>query len=342
VAKKTEKKKKTTGNKPPRTTGARAILCKSDEQWHAERAKGIGSSEVAALSDDKDRFSTELELWTKKTGRSEGVTQNERMYWGLMHEPTVKREYVKRTGNKVFYRPRTIFVSKANPVFRVTPDGLLLGGDEDQKVSLQIKCTDSRKGWGEEGTDQIPLHIYYAAEWELGILGPEWVRCDFAVLFSGNEFKMYYANRNETIIKELQHRADTFWQNHVLKDVPPEVSEEPLEDPKVMAAAYPVETKKILTASADIKKVIAELETVISTKKGAADREELLKNKIREFVGNDMGVLAALGSGEEVTYRWQEAKTSNFDTKLFKEKYPDLHEKFLNRGVTRSLRRYGG
>lgn len=334
--------KKTTGNKPPRTSGARAILCKGDEQWHAQRALGIGSSEIAALSDDKDRYSTALELWTKKTGRSEGVTQNERMYWGLVHEPNVKREYVKRTGNKVFYRPRTIFISKANPIFRVTPDGLLLGGEKDRRVSLQIKCTDSRKGWGEEGTDQIPLHIHYAAQWELGILGPEWVRCDFAVLFSGNEFRMYYAERNQTIIRELQNRADTFWQMHVLTNTPPEMAEEKVEDPKVMAAAYPIETKKILTANKDIKKVIAELETVVSTKKGAVEKEEELKNKIREYVGNDMGVLAVLDDGEEITYRWQEAKTSAFDKKQFKIAHPAIHEEFTSRGTTRSLRRYSG
>ena len=325
----------------PCTSGARAILCESDEKWHAERAKGIGSSEIDALG-GKPKYDTALELWTKKTGKVEGTVQNEYMYWGLVHEPNVKREYVKRTGNKVFYRPRTLFVSKANSVFRVTPDGLLLGGDRHRKVSLQIKCTDVRKGWGEEGTDQIPMHIHYAAQWEMGILGPEWVRCDFAVLFSGNDFRMYYAERNDKVIKELQKRADTFWKRHVLTNKPPDLSEYVIEDPKVMAAAYPLETKKILTASDEIKDAVAELEIVCAAIKGSKEREEKLRNEIREFIGNNLGVLATLEDGEEVTYKWLESKTSPFGKKKFREAHPELYEKFVSRGITRSLRRYGG
>lgn len=157
-----------------RTADARLVLPASApaERWHAERLDGLGGSEIAAvlgLSPWESRFS----LWHRKAGLVGPQADSDRMAWGRFQEDSIARWWaaqnpewtVRRTG---MWRSNTREWQFANP------DRLALQGK--QVKGIEIKIAGSGDGWGEAGTDEIP--VYYRAQvlWYMDVLGlDEWI-----------------------------------------------------------------------------------------------------------------------------------------------------------------------
>lgn len=158
------------------------------DEWHAARANGIGGSEIAAvlgLSPHESRFS----LWHRKKGLIGPVEESPQMRWGKKHEPTICDEFAE-------LHPE--WVVHASPTYRsagrawqiANPDRLLYGaGSEEPSALLEAKTAYDDEGWGEEGTDQIP--VWYRAQclWYLDVLGVD--RCHVAVLIGLSDYREY-------------------------------------------------------------------------------------------------------------------------------------------------------
>jgi predicted phage-related endonuclease len=73
------------------------------KDFHGERAKGVGSSDIPTLAGLSRRYgSTSLTLWQQKTGRAEPWAGNNRTEWGHKLEGLVLREFlVSRYGEDV-------------------------------------------------------------------------------------------------------------------------------------------------------------------------------------------------------------------------------------------------
>lgn len=157
-----------------RTDEARLVLPASApaERWHAERLDGLGGSEIAAvlgLSPWDSRFS----LWHRKAGLASPQADSDRMAWGRFQEDSISRWWaaenldwtVRRTG---MWRHTIRGWQFANP------DRLALQGKRVR--GIEVKIAGSGEGWGEPGTDEIP--VYYRAQvlWYMDVLGlDEWI-----------------------------------------------------------------------------------------------------------------------------------------------------------------------
>lgn len=75
-------------------------------------------------------------------------------------------------------------------------------------------------GWGEAGTDQIPVH--YAAQVLHGLSVMRRKVCIVAALAGLDTMTFYRVERDEEAIADLRAAEVSFWQNHVLAGVPPE------------------------------------------------------------------------------------------------------------------------
>ena len=174
-------------------------------EWLAARTHGVGGSEIAAvmgLSPYESRFS----LWHRKQGMAGPVEESAPMYWGKRHEPTICAEFAKLHPEfSVDLSPT--FVSVERPEQIVNPDRLLRGEGGELEL-LEAKTSRDDEGWGEEGTDQIP--VWYRAQciWYLDALRAR--RCHVAVLIGLSDYREYLVEYDEADALAMRAAAAEF------------------------------------------------------------------------------------------------------------------------------------
>jgi putative phage-type endonuclease len=151
------------------------------EEWHAARRNGIGGSEIAAVlgvSPHESHFS----LWHRKQGLIAPVQESEEMYWGKVHEPGICRRFAELHPEHPLNVAPT-YAAAARRWQIANPDRIW-GPD-----LLEAKTARTADGWGEQGTDEIPVHYRAQCMQYLDVLQRR--RCWVAVLIAGSEFREY-------------------------------------------------------------------------------------------------------------------------------------------------------
>ncbi|MCR8574731.1 YqaJ viral recombinase family protein [Streptomyces sp. Isolate_219] len=151
------------------------------DEWHAARWRGIGGSEIAAvlgISPYESRFS----LWHRKQGLIEPVAESEEMYWGKVHEPGICARFAELHPEHPLNVAPT-YAAGARRWQIANPDRIW-GPD-----LLEAKTARTADGWGEPGTDEIPVHYRAQCLQYLDVLQRR--RCHLAVLIAGSEYREY-------------------------------------------------------------------------------------------------------------------------------------------------------
>jgi putative phage-type endonuclease len=188
-------------------------------EWHAARANGIGGSEIAAvvgLSPYESRFS----LWHRKKGLIGPVEETEQMYWGKVDEPGICQRFAElhpewRVAPAATYATADRPWQIANPDRRLEPEHPF-----DADELLEVKTSRDDEGWGEPGTDQIPVHYRCQCLWYMDVTGAR--RCHVAVRIAGCEYREYLVEYDAAEAQMLRDAGATFM--HDLKhDVRPDI-----------------------------------------------------------------------------------------------------------------------
>lgn len=74
--------------------------------------------------------------------------------------------------------------------------------------------------WGEAGSDEVPEHVCLQAHCHLMATDRE--ICHVPTFLGGRGFGYFFVKRDNKIVELIRREAIDFWENHVLKDVPPE------------------------------------------------------------------------------------------------------------------------
>ncbi|MFI1524973.1 YqaJ viral recombinase family protein [Streptomyces griseus] len=168
--------------------------------WHAARAAGIGGSEIAAvmgISPYESRFS----LWHRKQGLIAPVEESEEMFWGKVHEPAICERFDSLHPElRVAYSPT--YAAAGRPWQIANPDRLIVTDyiTGTPTAIVEAKTARDDHGWGNSGTDDIPVHYRAQALWYLDVLQVS--RCHVAVLIAGSEYREY-------VIDYSPHEAQT-------------------------------------------------------------------------------------------------------------------------------------
>ncbi len=176
------------------------------DQWHAARANGIGGSEIAAvlgLSPHESRFS----LWHRKKGLLGPVEETDVMYWGKKHEPTICQEFTDRHP-ELELRPSPTYAAAGHPAEIANPDRLVLDSEWRTVAIVEAKTSRDDEGWGEEGTDQIPVHYRAQCLWYLMILNVP--ICHVAVLIGLSDYREYIVKYDPAEAEQMRTAAAEF------------------------------------------------------------------------------------------------------------------------------------
>jgi putative phage-type endonuclease len=224
-----------------------------EADWLAARRKGIGASEIAAIM-GRSPYDSLFSLWWRKRMGWE-IPANNEMSTGTFLEPTIAGWFAKH-----YASPENLHIDTAGlyqhadrPWQMATPDrlvsaidncgGICDGGlvpDEDSTFFIEgfkpcsvcgrfkllrlLECkwvAFSWDGWGEEGTDDVPVHYRDQALWQLDVMGLDEV--DLCALGPGG-FRVYRVRRDEKELVGMRERGCRFMDS-LAAGTPPDVDE---------------------------------------------------------------------------------------------------------------------
>lgn len=220
------------------------------------------------------------------------------------------------------------FVDPAVPYFAAEIDYEILLDDIPDVVNVELKTVhpNASRDWGEEETDECPVHYAAQAAWGLGVTGRN--ACIVAALFGADELRTYQIVRDTETIDAMRAKARFFWEHHVLPGVPPEPQS--LRD---VDALYPGKETIIANADADIMQRILRFRVVASQQSALVAERELLEFEIKRYMG-DATILKGL-DGVENAVTWRRKESTRFDVGSFKNDYPKLYKQFSRPETTR-------
>ncbi|MBB6716226.1 YqaJ viral recombinase family protein [Clostridium gasigenes] len=306
------------------------------EQWHNQRSTTIGGSEIGAIA-GFSKYGSALTVFNDKLGLSEKFKGNIHTEFGIMMEPIIREWVMKKfkedTGiNLTTYEYPFMMKDKEITYLSANIDGIGVVEEDymykenidtgevayipkGEMFGLEIKTAGafSTKEWVDE---EIPSSYYTQMQFYMGITGLKYFLIIFLI---EKQLRWKVVPRHEEDIKALRQIGKDFWENNILKEIPP--------DPTGLEC----ETKEILA-----KQSITNGEVNINNDKltrylEIGEEEKALKKekeKIKQEVYLEMGNANKATDGlykasRNVSFR------ESVDNKLLKEKWPQTYAAIL-------------
>src|SRR5690606_3411152 len=245
------------------------------EQWLEERRKGIGGSDAAAIA-GLARYRSPIQVYMEKLGLIEPPEENEATYRGKKLAGIVAAALSMRTGLKV-RRRNAILQHPEYPCMLANVDRLIVGKNE----GLECKTTSAYRE-DEWKDDEIPWEYAIQCHHYMAVTGYSawWI----AVLIGGNKFVYKRIERDEEIIANLIKIESDFWNNHVVKRIPPDPdgSETSTEFVKSL---YPKSNGKALDLPSETAKWIEQYHEALEAEKEARERKNEAQNRLQMLLG---------------------------------------------------------
>jgi len=291
----------------------------TEEERLLFRKGGIGGSDIANISDKcSKKYHTKIDVYLDKINPSIEYTDNEYMYWGRELEALVAKKFELVTGKKV-QNNNSVLIDDEYPFFYANIDRKVIG----EKALLECKTTNAfmKSEWEH---DHIPDNYLLQLQWYLGVTGYD--KAYIACLIGGNEFVWKVCERNEELIKDIRQEAKHFWEEYVMKNVLPPVE---LGDEENLINIYePNPNEKDLSDILDTLNERARINGIISeTKEQLKPYEEHLKQldlEIKDYMqGYETGICNQYTVSNKIVI------SNRVDTKLLKEKYPEIAKEVM-------------
>jgi putative phage-type endonuclease len=286
-----------------------------------DRTKYLGGSDAAAAL-GLSIWKSPLAVWALKTGAiaEEDISERLPVKLGVRLEEAVAELFEEQTLKLVHRVNRTITHPKYD-FLRANIDRKVLKED----AILECKTTSAWKAKEWDG-EEVPREYVIQALHYLAVTGA--AKCYVAVLIGNQDFKIKTVERDEKVISDLIRREVHFWNEFVLKNVPPSAS---ASDKDTLSQLFPqADESKTIQLDSEASAI---LDTLEGMNKDAASLEKQIleqENILRQMLGD-----AEMGLARGWKVRWSNSKTRRFDTDAFKKEHADLYEQFRKENVAR-------
>jgi len=238
-----------------------------------ERNTYIGGSDVGAIL-GLSPYKSAYDVWKEKVSPpQEQEVLTEPMQWGIEMEDAILGKYLKTI--KASETPIKQFSAQDDtyPFLRGHIDAYF----PEQKKVIEIKRVYSKKGWGQEGSDEIPAHYLTQVAWYTMLTEAE---CADIVMFCklSDKSTVYTYQRNEALEASLKKKMVEFWKNHVEPQVPP-----PYQTQKdLIALFYPKEQS--VSATPEVIETLQKMKELKEQIGAAEEQYEQLKCEVMNFM----------------------------------------------------------
>jgi len=307
------------------------------EAWLTERKKGLGGTDIACImmagADTAEKvgsFEGSLfKLWSEKTGLYDTDDYDDAILMrGRVMEKYVCEFYELHLGEGCKLWEEGLTWHPSRPRIFGTPDRLV--EQNGVRFGMDAKTRRFRKGWGESRTTDVPLDVEIQMRVYMEIFdAPYW---DIATLFSLDDFRVYRIERDKELGQSILDVAEAWWDKHIDGEVPPDV-DATNACMKVLGSLNPrVKSEELRVATAAEKDLHEKILAVRAEYKELEQKKKELENLLRAKIGESAGIAGVA--------TWKAGKPRKiFDKDSFREKHPDLYQKFVNeKPSTRTLR----
>ena len=286
------------------------------------RKQGIGGSDASIIM-GLNPFKNQVELWEEKTGLRipPDLSDIEKILWGNLMEDVIAGEYARRTGKRVRNVNRT-YHHKDYPVLQGHIDKKI----EGENAGVEIKNVGLRqaKYWNK----RPPIYYEYQVLHYLAITGFDYF--DVVALVGDQELMIHTIERDEEKIDDLVQRELVFWNECVIKNIPPMP-----ESTNETASLFPIgEVDKVAYLPTELNHVVEEYHKENEIYKASGKRIDALKTQLQNAM-KDASVMED-SEGERVA-TWVTQNRSTLDQKQMKIDEPELCQKYLKES---SFRRF--
>jgi putative phage-type endonuclease len=213
-----------------------------------------------------------------KTGRSPEREMTEAMELGILLEDIVARLFSARTGFKVA-RVNRVLQHREYPWMTANVDRRITGHNS----GLECKTAHFMKT-GQWDYDELPDDYYCQTQHYCAVTG--WDSCWIAALIGGQRFIFKEVHRNDAFIREMTAREREFWNEYVLKDVPPAAGA--FDD---ISEYYPQQDEDVLLEPTDKHfEILARILELEGEAARIGELTEALKNQLRQDIGDSAGI----------------------------------------------------
>lgn len=297
----------------------------SREEWLAERRKGIGGSDIAALLGESP-YGSPYKLWLDKTGQAEDDETTDAMRRGNWLESHLANWFAEQTLIPV--RRCGLLASKERDHLRTTVDRLSADGGV-----VEIKVTGVYTDTAKEWRNGVARHAYIQGQQQLAVTGRKHVW--FVAWIDPTPLIRGPFPRDERLITEILERTDKFWAVNVLGNMEPEVDLGSITDEeialrwptevagRVVEARYPSHVKALLAERAELKSRIS------GDEKRAKDIDAALRVMAADAE-------ALLIDGQPVVTFKSQPNNASVDKALATD-HPDIYARYITRSSSRRI-----
>ena len=253
------------------TENTKVLGYDNEEDWHTLRAKRIGGSDIGAIL-GVNKYKSIIDVYIDKTEGS-SFEGNESTYWGHIHESTIMKEFGKRHKEFIVYQAP---YSVIDDFLIANLDGVLKDKENGDYGVLEIKTTSiwNKKEWEE---DTIPQSYYAQVQHYLMLTGYKFAYV--AVLIGGQQYKEFKVDRSEEDIEFIRNKASEFYNENILKLIPPMPDGSDAYMEHLKKKALEIENNEVIELVGFEEKVEI-LKNVTKEKKELEKTEKLLKEEI--------------------------------------------------------------
>jgi putative phage-type endonuclease len=289
------------------------------EQWLELRKKGIGGSDSAAIV-GLDRYRSPFDVYADKLGLKPEIPDNEAMRQGMDLEQYVAERFMEATGKKV-RRRNAILQHPEHTFMTANVDRWVVG----ENAGLECKTTSVlNKAKFYQG--EFPPRYYVQCVHYMAVTGAE--RWYLAVLVLNKSFHVFTIERDEAEVQALIEAEKHFWENHVLKQIPPapDGSEATSE---VIKQLFPEAKEREEVALFGYEDKIEQYLQLDAQLKELEKQKDAIKQELQLALSD-----AEIGRARGYIVEWKNQVRQSLDTKKLKSEHAEIYEKYLKPAQT--------
>ncbi len=289
------------------------------EEWLVLRRKGIGGSDAAAIV-GLDRYRSPFDVYADKLGLKPEIPDNEAMRQGRDLEQYVAERFMEATGKRV--RRRNAMLQHPEYPFMIADiDRWIVG----ENAGLECKTT-SVLNRAKFSQGEFPPNYYVQCVHYMAVTGAE--RWYLAVLVLNKAFHVFTIERDEAEIEALIAAEKDFWENHVLKQIPPapDGSESTAE---VIKQMFPEARECEETAMFGYEDKIEQYLKLDMQLKELTQKREAVKQELQLVLGG-----AEIGRAHGYIVEWKNQVRQTLDTARLKKEQAEIYTNYLKPAQT--------
>ena len=281
------------------------------KEWLEARKKGVGSSDSPVIL-KASPFKTPKELWAEKLGLIPEPESTPAMKRGEVLEDLVADLYADKTSRKLQRKKDILY--HPNLSWMLANIDRQIVGESPGPAPLEIKCPGIRV-FSRIKREGLPDYCIIQLQHQLAVTKRKWAA--FAVFNSELWQLIHFDVEPDRELQDLIIEHDArFWEEHVLKQIPPEEEEIGVELPKVEGKLFKADAlPEVVQMVEDLREARQLYEAAELAKKSAEDRIKIAMEEAQA------DILEA--NGCRVYYSWQKGRR-NFDRTLLKKDHPEI------------------